>query len=95
MPIYEYECLNCSERKEVLQRFSDDPLKTCPVCGGEMKRLISNSSFILKGSGWYLTDYARKGSSGNGSGASSSGNGSSKSEDKKDSTASVASDAVK
>jgi putative FmdB family regulatory protein len=94
MPIYEYECLSCSERKEVLQRFSDEPLKTCPVCGGEMKRLISNSSFILKGSGWYLTDYARKGNSGNGGGASSSGNGSSKSGEKNGPSTSVTSAGV-
>lgn len=66
MPIYEYECTVCAERREFLQRFNDEPIKTCPSCGGELRRLISNSSFILKGSGWYLTDYARKGNSGNG-----------------------------
>ncbi len=71
MPIYEYECTVCSERREYLQRFSDEPLKVCPSCGGELKRLISNSSFILKGSGWYLTDYARKGNSGSGGNGSS------------------------
>lgn len=62
MPIYEYECTACNERREYLQRFNDDPLTECPSCGGTMKRLISNSSFILKGTGWYITDYARKNS---------------------------------
>ncbi len=76
MPIYEYKCLNCSNQMEVMQKFSDEPLATCPECGGELKKLISNTSFVLKGTGWYLTDYAsperkkameaEKGSSGNG-----------------------------
>lgn len=57
MPIYEYECLECGKNHEVIQRFSDDPLSTCPDCGGRMKKLISNTSFVLKGSGWYVTDY--------------------------------------
>ena len=50
-----------------MQRFSDEPLKNCPDCGGELKKLISQSSFVLKGSGWYVTDYARKNNSNNGS----------------------------
>lgn len=58
MPIYEYVCLKCGKEQEIIQKFSDDPLKTCPVCKGEMKKLISNTSFVLKGSGWYTTDYA-------------------------------------
>ncbi len=77
MPIYEYECTSCNERREYFQRFSDEPVKECPACGGTMKRLISNSSFILRGSGWYLTDYARKGSDNGGNGSSG------KSEEKK------------
>ncbi len=81
MPIYEYECTVCNERREYLQRFSDEPVTECPVCGGAMKRLISNSSFILKGSGWYLTDYARKGSN-NGSGESKGNGSSARSEEK-------------
>ncbi len=67
MPIYEYECMNCHKIHEVMQKFSDEPLKKCPICGGELKKLISQSSFILKGSGWYVTDYARKNHSNNGS----------------------------
>ncbi len=58
MPIYEYRCLECNNEMEVMQKFSDEPLSTCPQCGGQLKKLISNSSFILKGTGWYKTDYA-------------------------------------
>ncbi|MCX7794741.1 MAG: zinc ribbon domain-containing protein, partial [Thermodesulfovibrionales bacterium] len=54
MPIYEYECTTCNERREYIQRFSDAPVTECPSCGGTLRRLISNSSFILKGSGWYI-----------------------------------------
>ncbi len=57
MPIYEYRCLSCEKELEVVQKFSDAPLSTCPECGGELKKLISHSSFVLKGSGWYVTDY--------------------------------------
>ncbi|MBC8413410.1 MAG: zinc ribbon domain-containing protein [Nitrospira sp.] len=57
MPIYEYQCLKCLEQVEVMQKMSDDPLTTCTACGGELKKMITNSSFVLKGSGWYVTDY--------------------------------------
>lgn len=67
MPIYEYECYNCKRVHEVMQRFNDEPLKNCPICGGELRKLVSQSSFILKGSGWYVTDYVRKNDSNNGS----------------------------
>lgn len=70
MPIYEYECTKCNKIHEVIQKFSDDPLKNCPLCGAEVKKLISPSTFILKGSGWYVTDYARKNNSNNGSNGS-------------------------
>lgn len=59
MPIYEYECLNCGKKLEVMQKFDDRPLETCSQCGGRLHKLISQSSFILKGNGWYVTDYAR------------------------------------
>jgi len=59
MPIYEYECLDCGKKLEVMQKFNDSPLKTCSQCGGRLHKLISQSSFILKGNGWYVTDYAR------------------------------------
>ncbi len=59
MPIYEYECSKCGEF-EVTQRITDGPLDRCPTCRRKVKKLISNSSFRLKGSGWYVTDYGRK-----------------------------------
>jgi putative FmdB family regulatory protein len=62
MPIYEYRCEKCGKVFEVLQRFSDDPVKIHEGCGGAVEKLISHSAFQLKGSGWYQTDYA-KGSS--------------------------------
>lgn len=58
MPIYEYECLSCGKQHEVIQRFDDEPLSTCPECGGHVRKMISNSAFVLKGNGWYITDYA-------------------------------------
>ena len=57
MPIYEYKCLECEEEFEVMQKMSDDPLTECKSCGGELKKLITNTSFVLKGGGWYVTDY--------------------------------------
>ena len=57
MPLYEYECLDCNKIEEVFQKISDDPLKTCSTCGGEVKKILSQSSFLLKGTGWYVTDY--------------------------------------
>lgn len=62
MPIYEYECLACGKTTEAIQKFSDALLDTCPECGGQLKKLISNTTFVLKGTGWYVTDYGRKGS---------------------------------
>jgi len=60
MPIYEYRCRKCGDF-EATQRITDKPLSRCPTCKGKIKRLISNTSFQLKGTGWYITDYARKG----------------------------------
>lgn len=57
MPIYEYECEKCHEISEALQHFSDPPLTTCEKCGGPLHKLISKSSFHLKGSGWYADGY--------------------------------------
>ncbi|GAQ94929.1 putative regulatory protein, FmdB family [Thermodesulfovibrio aggregans] len=82
MPIYEYECMECHKIHEVIQKFSDKPLKNCPVCGGELKKLISLSSFVLKGTGWYVTDYARKNNSENTSNSNNSDKTSKKSEEK-------------
>ena len=60
MPIYEYECLKCGKQFEVWQKFSDEPVKVCKYCGGPVRKLVSLSSFHLKGSGWYATDYKGK-----------------------------------
>jgi putative FmdB family regulatory protein len=59
MPIYEYRCEKCGKVFEVLQRFSDDPVKIHEECGGQVEKLISHSAFQLKGSGWYASDYAK------------------------------------
>lgn len=61
MPIYEYQCQTCQERLETIQSISAPPLTTCPECGGELKKLLSAPAFQFKGSGWYVTDYARQG----------------------------------
>jgi putative FmdB family regulatory protein len=58
MPIYEYQCAACGQVLEKWQKFSDEPLKSCPACGGALSKLISSCAFHLKGSGWYVTDYA-------------------------------------
>lgn len=60
MPIYEYECTECGSQTEALQKFSDAPLTECEFCKGKLKKIISQNSFHLKGSGWYVTDYASK-----------------------------------
>ena len=60
MPIYEYECRKCGYHAEVLQKFSDPPISKCEKCNGKMRKLISQSTFHLKGTGWYVTDYASK-----------------------------------
>ncbi len=61
MPIYEYQCPACNATFEKQQSITAPPIKTCPECGGrKVQRLISSTSFVLKGSGWYVTDYARK-----------------------------------
>jgi putative FmdB family regulatory protein len=60
MPIYEYACQKCGSQIEVMQKISDAPLKKCPKCRGKLEKMISRASFQLKGSGWYVTDYAKK-----------------------------------
>ncbi len=79
MPLYEYKCQSCGEIFEIIQKFSDEPLKVHEKCGGPVERLISRSSLKFKGTGWYVTDYA------------GTGNGKSKQskDDKKESTAST------
>jgi putative FmdB family regulatory protein len=60
VPLYEYECKSCGIRTEVIQRVGAPPLGPCEECGGEMVRLLSAPAFQFKGSGWYVTDYAKK-----------------------------------
>ncbi|NBY20580.1 zinc ribbon domain-containing protein [bacterium] len=63
MPLYEYKCDSCEKTFEVIQKFSDGPLKDCPECGKSVEKLMSLGSFQLKGSGWYNTDYRKSSSS--------------------------------
>ncbi|MGA8185980.1 MAG: FmdB family zinc ribbon protein [Terriglobia bacterium] len=62
MPLYEYRCEKCGSRIEKIQKFSDPPLATCEKCGGDLTRLLSAPAIQFKGTGWYVTDYARKSS---------------------------------
>ena len=65
MPIYEYECAACGHRFERIQKFSDPPVDTCPNCGqAQVQKLLSSPAIQFKGTGWYITDYAKKGSAG-------------------------------
>jgi putative FmdB family regulatory protein len=84
MPIYEYRCEKCGDF-EVTQRITDDPLKKCPTCKRKVRKLISNTSFQLKGSGWYITDYARKDNGGGKSESSAKSESSTSSESKTES----------
>src|SRR5216684_8012162 len=83
MPLYEYQCKKCHHRFEKIQKFSDSHVKKCPECGGPIEQMISAPAVRFKGSGWYVTDYAKKPSAGS---ASSSGS-ESKSDSGKDSDA--------
>jgi putative FmdB family regulatory protein len=76
VPLYEYECARCG-RFERIQKFSDPPLLACPTCGGEVQKLLSAPAIQFKGTGWYITDYARKSGGGEGgkSGEGRSGEG--------------------
>ena len=64
MPIYEYVCQKCGHELEVMQKMSDKPLTKCPECKGKLEKVFSQTSFQLKGSGWYVSDYAKSGKSG-------------------------------
>jgi putative FmdB family regulatory protein len=63
MPLYEYQCESCSHRFERIQKFSDPPVDTCPQCSGAVRKLISSPAIQFKGSGFYITDYGKQGSS--------------------------------
>ena len=85
MPLYEYECGSCGKRFEVIQRFSDEPLSACTACGGPVHRLLSSPAVQFKGTGWYVTDYPRKGQNGEAKDANGAKSTEAKSESKSDS----------
>jgi len=91
MPLYEYQCDACGDRFEKIVKFSDPPLETCPKCGGTVQKLFSSPAIQFKGSGWYITDYAKKSSSDSSSGSKSAGKSSGEKSDSTDSTKSSAS----
>ncbi|HLY98058.1 MAG TPA: FmdB family zinc ribbon protein [Candidatus Angelobacter sp.] len=98
MPLYEYQCKKCKHRFEKIQKFSDSPVKKCPECDGPVEQLISAPAVQFKGSGWYVTDYARKGGSTGSIPAASSSDGegsSSSSAEKSESSDSKSSDSKK
>jgi putative FmdB family regulatory protein len=91
MPIYEYKCASCGKHHEIMQKITEKPLAICPSCGGKMKKMISNTSFVLKGSGWYVTDYADKTRKGAKEGSEKKEKKEPKKESKSESTASTSS----
>ena len=99
MPLYEYECNDCEHRFERIQKFSDPLVSTCPVCGGEVRKLLSSPAIQFKGTGWYVTDYAKKPSGDQPSGAAADAkdagkkDGASKGANGKDAGASASKDA--
>lgn len=95
MPIYEYSCKKCGDVIEKIQKFSDPLLKKHPGCGGSLTKLISQSSFQLKGSGWYVTDYAGKSKADGGESGEKSGSGDGESKDGKADTGSKKADGAK
>ncbi|WP_396624965.1 FmdB family zinc ribbon protein [Luteitalea sp.] len=81
MPLYEYQCDTCGHRFEVIQKFSDAPLTECPKCQGAVRKLLSSPAIQFKGSGWYITDYAKKSGTAAGSAKSEGSSGESKASD--------------
>jgi putative FmdB family regulatory protein len=86
MPLYEYECKKCGHRFEKIQKFSDKMVKKCPECGGQVEQMISAPAVQFKGSGWYVTDYAKKSSSPGSSGGDSGSKDKSEDKSKSDSS---------
>ncbi len=80
MPLYEYQCDACGHRFETIQKFSDAPLEVCPKCGGHVQKLQSAPAFQFKGTGWYITDYAKKDQGGGKTGPAGSSDKSSQSD---------------
>jgi putative FmdB family regulatory protein len=93
MPLYEYECKKCHHRFERIVKFSDKPMKKCPDCGGPVEQMISAPAVQFKGSGWYVTDYAKKSSAP--SSSSSDGDSSAKETSSKDKDSSPSKDTKK
>jgi putative FmdB family regulatory protein len=83
MPLYEYQCENCEHRFEKIQKYTDPPPDACPKCGGPVRKLFSSPAIQFKGSGFYITDYAKKSSDGGQSGSTEK-SGSSEKKEKKD-----------
>jgi len=90
MPLYEYLCKKCGHRFEKIQKFSDKPVKKCPECGGPVEQVISAPAVQFKGSGWYVTDYAKKSSTATAA-SNSNGDSASKSDSKSDTSKSESS----
>jgi len=88
MPLYEYVCEACGTRFEQIRKFSDPPVEKCPACGGTVQKLMSLPAFQFKGTGWYVTDYARKGQNAENSGTSAENSGKSAENNAKSSDAS-------
>ena len=86
MPLYEYQCDACGHRFENIQKFSDPLIEKCPVCGGVVHKLMSSPAIQFKGTGWYITDYAKKSSPDSGGKSSSGGDSSSNSDSKSSDT---------
>ena len=101
MPLYEYQCESCGHRFELIQKFSDPPAETCPKCNGVVRKLLSSPAIQFKGSGWYITDYARSGKTDSGAtppaakGESSSSSSETKTESKTESKAAAPSESSK
>ena len=89
MPLYEYECDVCAHRFERIQKFSDPLVDVCPSCGGHVRKLLSSPAFQFKGTGWYITDYAKKTNTDSNKGSDSKGD--SKSADSSSSESSASS----
>jgi putative FmdB family regulatory protein len=83
LPLYEYQCGRCG-RFEIIQKFSDAPLSVCPTCGEEVQKLLSAPAIQFKGTGWYITDYARKSSGGGEAGSKDGGKAASSTDGSKD-----------
>jgi len=84
MPNYEYLCRKCGHRFEQIRKFSDKQLRKCPECGGVIEQVISAPAMQFKGSGWYVTDYPKKGAGSGASSSSSSSEGESGAKETKD-----------